>query len=81
MRPTLSPGPNSVAHRSMVVYEGPDDFGAQPTDDSANNGSMGNMIACCNVQPFTILDRDAPSKRFLEDEEEGVEVLTFEDYR
>ena len=56
MRPSLFPGPNSVANRSMAVYERPDDFGLGPTGWSANNGSMGRPIACCNVQLFRIFD-------------------------
>ena len=48
-RPTLFWGTNSVVGRSMALYERPDDFGTKPTSESAYNGSMGRMIACCNV--------------------------------
>ena len=51
-RPTLYWGTNSVAKRSMVVYEKSDDFGTGQTYISAWNGSVGREIACCNVQLY-----------------------------
>ena len=80
MRPNLFPDEKySIAARSMAVYERPNDFRAKPTRDKYNNGSMGMPIACCNVRLIQIVD-DSPF-RFLEDDAEGVEFLTLEDYR
>ena len=57
-RPTLFWGTNSVARRSMVVYERRDDFGEYDTRPSQYNGSMGREIACCNVQLFRLRDAE-----------------------
>lgn len=88
-RPTLYSGINSVAKRSMVVYESPDDFGTSPTVTSQYNGSMGREIACCNVQLFRVGDYEGPQDvnserdgRLLDEfDDEGVEVLSMADFR
>ena len=88
-RPSLFPGTDSVANRSMVVHEMRDDFGTQG-ELSQYNGSMGREIACCNVVVFYFLedyeqeDAAVPDRggRLLDDLDlECVEILTEEGYR
>ena len=52
-RPTFY-GPNHIYRRSMTIYEKPDDFGTQDTDESMMWGSSGRPIACCNIQGYRI---------------------------
>ena len=77
-RPSLFEGEKSVSARSMAVYKNPDIFYTGMLEH-------GPIIACCNVHVFRVLIRcegDCADDRFLQDEDdEGVEVLTQEDYR
>lgn len=43
---TVTPGPNSIMGRALVVHAMPDDFKTQPT------GNAGGRIACGVIQPF-----------------------------
>jgi hypothetical protein len=38
----------------MTIYEDPDDFGTQDTDESQMWGSSGRPIACCNFRRYKI---------------------------
>ena len=38
----------------MTIYEEPDDFGTQDTDESQMWGSSGRPIACCNFRRYRI---------------------------
>ena len=79
--------------KSMVLYELGDDFGTGGTRASAEYGSSGPRIACCQIIPYAI-DREAdqeadPSSpgrrgagRGLADElPAGAEIFTVDQYR
>jgi hypothetical protein len=80
----------------MTIYEKPDDFGTQNTDESIMWGSSGRPIACCNFRKYKIWSPYADSfvqGRHLDgdtyygddsdddDFDEGEEELTEDDLR
>jgi hypothetical protein len=80
----------------MTIYEEPDDFGTQDTDESQMWGSSGRPIACCNFRRYKIWSpypqyaikegRHLNADTYSDDEDdddfdEGEEELTADDLR
>ena len=42
----------SIIGKTLVIYERPDDFGLEETNNSQEWGSAGREIACCTIERF-----------------------------